>query len=1313
MQKNIVLYLTILTLLLALPGFAQEEPQTIETGSTQPLIKIKFEEPVVILSIKLYNSYGSELELSHISTSEDNTSYQYRASNLYFGRTYSLNITYRDILNNTENYSIIIKVLACIDRDKDGYYQSNGVCTQGPFDCDDANPNKYPGNSEICGNGVDENCDGADAVCPVNLSSIVVFPRVLNLSLGCSYPVSSILSVFAYYSDNTNSMISSQAVFSSNDTNIITIADNNITAKALGTAKVNATYSYGSNIRSNYTVISVVKNASYSMLQVYSPSQLIISEGSIGCNLINVFLCTIDSECSYSCTKVEDYTLVSTNTSIATISEDGKCVVGQKEGTVQLYAAYRSYKSINFSLIVQPKGIINPAFYIVPPYAASYVGTSIPFRGIVNYGDNYQMDVTPNVTFGTNNAYVLEQSSDSPNIFTGISPGSATVWGTYTTIDERNWGQEAQVLIYEQPDAWITNPVQYPDYVQHVYTNLSKLNLTVQLSDILPEDQPCSIVYPSGVKQKLNSTNNPLIYSAPLDLSSIAEFKDISIMLNCSPAGRTYTYGFTKITSRPKITLEAPSVYESPLKTYLRVTTDQPTACEYFKYEANTYPVWIPFEKDDSNSRFGYTYTKGALLTDLVDNKVYNYIVRCTGLSGLESNASIKFTVNTSTPLKILIESPPLTPSSILCTSSREFTLKVTTNKRAECFWNEGSKADYSNSNKMQGSDYSFYSAVTVPENMNSQDYIVYCQVGDSDYAEKKFTVRLDSADPVVSVDDSSGYAGYQNISFSAEKLRVKISADDPEPSCGIAKYSYQVYDQNGISISENFTESGAPEDGYFYIEGLELKNNSVYYIYAWVTDYSGRVGFNKSDGVRINLSYNPCEDGIKNGQETDVDCGGGFCIPCEGGKNCTINRDCKTGLCNITSKKCILPGCNDGVKNGNETDVDCGGNSCDPCPDGKLCINNTDCNSKLCDNTTKRCIVNPHCTNHKKDSEYGETGVDCGGKECDPCPLGSSCILDSDCQKGLVCLNGFCSINTNTTNDTCSDETLNGDETDVDCGGSCTPCNEGKKCKVNKDCYGSLICEDDVCTSTCKDGKKDGDETDVDCGGSCAPCTEGKACEGDLDCESGNCKDRRCAPASGGSNLLLILLIVILIIGGGGLLYYYYTAQQKKSKKPLFNAPPDFKGGGIQLRNLGKGSEGSPILLSKQRSSELGPRPDIREFAGMTPEQIARIRALVREKERAKLFSKFEEYNSKKETESPIYDTSEVSQPAEAPRESKEAEENKRREEKSLDELEMRAELKKIAADRKSEKEKIKQELQKIIAKGKKEVSSKKKHAK
>jgi hypothetical protein len=87
-----------------------------------------------------------------------------------------------------------------------------------------------------------------------------------------------------------------------------------------------------------------------------------------------------------------------------------------------------------------------------------------------------------------------------------------------------------------------------------------------------------------------------------------------------------------------------------------------------------------------------------------------------------------------------------------------------------------------------------------------------------------------------------------------------------------------------------------------------------------------------------------------------------------------------------VNSTACILadPTCDDGIQNGDETDVDCGGPDCPACPTCDDGIQNGD-----------------------------ETGIDCGGPECPDCP-------------------------------TCDDGVQNGDETGIDCGGSnCIPCCE------------------------------------------------------------------------------------------------------------------------------------------------------------------------------------------------------------------------------------------------------------------------------
>jgi cellulase/cellobiase CelA1 len=47
----------------------------------------------------------------------------------------------------------------------------------------------------------------------------------------------------------------------------------------------------------------------------------------------------------------------------------------------------------------------------------------------------------------------------------------------------------------------------------------------------------------------------------------------------------------------------------------------------------------------------------------------------------------------------------------------------------------------------------------------------------------------------------------------------------------------------------------------------------------------------------------------------------------------------------------------------------------------------------------------------------------------------------------------------------TCSDGTLNGDETGVDCGGSCPGCPNGDPCLINEDCQ-SLFCDAGICAA-------------------------------------------------------------------------------------------------------------------------------------------------------------------------------------------------------------------------------------------------------
>jgi hypothetical protein len=103
------------------------------------------------------------------------------------------------------------------------------------------------------------------------------------------------------------------------------------------------------------------------------------------------------------------------------------------------------------------------------------------------------------------------------------------------------------------------------------------------------------------------------------------------------------------------------------------------------------------------------------------------------------------------------------------------------------------------------------------------------------------------------------------------------------------------------------------------------------------------------------------CTDGVENGGETDVDCGGPTCAPCADGHTCAAGGDCQSGDCQ--SGACVEPPptCTDGIKNGGETDVDCGGPTCAPCADNAACVGNGDCQSADCQSAV--CVAAPVCT--------------------------------------------------------------------------------------------------------------------------------------------------------------------------------------------------------------------------------------------------------------------------------------------------------------------------------------------------------------
>lgn len=111
---------------------------------------------------------------------------------------------------------------------------------------------------------------------------------------------------------------------------------------------------------------------------------------------------------------------------------------------------------------------------------------------------------------------------------------------------------------------------------------------------------------------------------------------------------------------------------------------------------------------------------------------------------------------------------------------------------------------------------------------------------------------------------------------------------------------------------------------------------------------------------------------------ETGRDCGGP-CDGCIGTDPCNSDADCFSGVCG-DDKKCVYERCGDGVKNRTETDLDCGGRYCGPCNDGQGCKVNDDCVNKVC--FAGECQPRT-CDDGMRNGD--EEDIDCGA-DCLPC---------------------------------------------------------------------------------------------------------------------------------------------------------------------------------------------------------------------------------------------------------------------------------------------------------------------------------------
>ena len=270
------------------------------------------------------------------------------------------------------------------------------------------------------------------------------------------------------------------------------------------------------------------------------------------------------------------------------------------------------------------------------------------------------------------------------------------------------------------------------------------------------------------------------------------------------------------------------------------------------------------------------------------------------------------------------------------------------------------------------------------------------------------------------------------------------------------------------------------------------------------------------------------CDDGIQNGDETGVDCGGADCAPCtcDGvDVTVTVNFDnypeetsweISSGNTTVFNggtypnapdgstssfSQCLADGCytftmSDSYGDGLCCSYGTGSYTVSDESDNILASGASFGGSE----STDFCVTSvggpePTCEDGEQNGD--ETGVDCGGADCPACATCDDGIQNGT-ETGVDC-GGSCAACA-----TCDDGIQNGTETGVDCGGSCTACatcDDGIQngTETGVDCGGSC-----TACATCDDGIQNGTETGVDCGGSdCSPCESLPCTYGTVDSES------------------------------------------------------------------------------------------------------------------------------------------------------------------------------------------------------------------
>jgi len=419
---------------------------------------------------------------------------------------------------------------------------------------------------------------------------------------------------------------------------------------------------------------------------------------------------------------------------------------------------------------------------------------------------------------------------------------------------------------------------------------------------------------------------------------------------------------------------DPPSVVESPLNVQLLVTTDDRTKCKYSFDSGDGFSTGM--DKFTGYDDAEYTTENSDTIEDVEDLTSYTLYVACQNGAYMTSETEhLSFSIDSSAASGIYLISPEVS-------GNRTFTINIgTTRSASSCTY--GTSADAISTAMTAVSEKQYKTgSVTVSADGNYTYYFT-CWFVDGEKTDY-FTFPVDTTAPVIDFIEDG------DVSYSNTSLSATWSASDSLTE--IVQYIYSIGSK--ATYNDTFTWTYTDNETAL-IDGLALKNQSTYY---WNVKAQNEVGLwsstSSSNGIFIDASgsgtdddlnastvgdidYHVCANGVKDSDETDVDCGGS-CDACKAGSVCKVSADCVS--INCENGICAEATCTDSIINQGESDVDCGGNYCDACSEGLSCVYHRDCASGYC--TSKICTA-ASCDDGVKNGD--ETGTDCGGS-CDTC---------------------------------------------------------------------------------------------------------------------------------------------------------------------------------------------------------------------------------------------------------------------------------------------------------------------------------------